>query len=225
MDAVLPTTPANPLPHRSDPGEAAQSVVHPSGPRPAAPTIPRPPVAAAQRVVIKLGTRVLVDEDRRLADKRLRRLVRVVAHEWTAGRQVMLVSSGAFGLGWTTLGVDTAPDDPEARRACAAVGQTQLVSLYQQAFARHGLLCAQLLVTEEDFDHRARYLDLRSTIDHLLRSGVVPILNENDAVVHGTMRKLARGRAVFADNDRLAALVASKCDADLLILLTDVDGV
>ncbi|MEO1370093.1 MAG: glutamate 5-kinase, partial [Acidobacteriota bacterium] len=139
--------------------------------------------------------------------------------------QVMLISSGAFGLGWTTLGVDTAPDDPEARRACAAVGQTQLVSLYQQAFARHGLLCAQLLVTEEDFDHRARYLDLRSTVEHLLRSGVVPILNENDAVVHGTMRKLTRGRAVFADNDRLAALVASKCDADLLVLLTDVDGV
>lgn len=185
----------------------------------------RPEVAAAQLVVIKLGTRVLVDEHRQLAGRRLQQLVRVVAREWAAGRQVMLVSSGAFGLGWTTLGLEEEPEDPASRRACAAVGQTQLVSLYQRAFARHGLLCAQLLVTEEDFDHRVRYLDLRSTLDQLLRSGVVPILNENDAVVHGTMPKLASGRSVFTDNDRLAALVASKCDADLLVLLTDVDGV
>ncbi|MEM1178137.1 MAG: glutamate 5-kinase [Acidobacteriota bacterium] len=215
MDAA---TPPNPVPiATADPDR------RPGGPTSSAPR--RPPVASAQRVVIKLGTRVLVDEDRRLAERRLERLVDTVARGWRAGREVMLVSSGAFGIGWPTLGVDAAPEDPAARRACAAVGQTLLVSLYQRAFARHGLHCAQLLVTEEDFDHRSRYLDLRSTIDHLLRSGVVPILNENDAVVHGTMRKLADGRAVFADNDRLAALVASKCDAGLLVLLTDVDGV
>jgi glutamate 5-kinase len=106
-----------------------------------------------------------------------------------------------------------------------------LVGLYQQGFADNGLVTAQLLMTEEDFGERHRYLDLRATLERLLEAKVVPILNENDAVTHGahpapsTRSERAVARRVFSDNDRLAALVAAKCHADLLVLLTDVDGV
>ncbi|MEM8959942.1 MAG: glutamate 5-kinase [Acidobacteriota bacterium] len=186
----------------------------------------RPSVARARRVVIKLGTRVLMNDDQRLATERIHELIRVMVTLQAADREVVVVSSGAFGIGRATLcDTDDAIDDPTQRRACASVGQARLVSLYQRAFARHDLACAQVLLTEEDFDHRKRYLDLRATLDRLLDAGVVPLLNENDAVSHGTMPRLTGGDAIFGDNDRLAALVAAKCDADLLVLLTDVEGV
>ena len=186
--------------------------------------IRRPEPAAAARLVIKLGTRVLMDDDGRLVPERLRETLDVAASLRRAGREVILVSSGAVGLGRHLLGLSEPPTGADLRRACAAVGQSKLVGLYQQGFAEHGLTCAQVLLTEEDFDHRRRYLDLRATLDRLLAAGVVPVLNENDAVSHGTMPRIA-GRTVFSDNDRLAALVAAKCHADLLVLLTDVRGV
>ncbi|MEM1203491.1 MAG: glutamate 5-kinase [Acidobacteriota bacterium] len=184
----------------------------------------RSELATARRVVVKLGTRVLVGDDGRLVPDRLRGVVRVAAELLRQGREVLLVSSGAVGLGTEMLALGAVPGDLHSRRACAAVGQSRLMGLYQECFAERGILSAQLLLTEEDFDHRQRYLDLRSTVDALLRRGVVPVLNENDAVLHGTMPKKIAGR-IFSDNDRLAALVAAKCDADLLVLLTDVTGV
>ncbi|MDP6945885.1 MAG: glutamate 5-kinase, partial [Myxococcota bacterium] len=112
------------------------------------------------------------------------------------------------------------------RQACAAVGQSRLMGLYQQAFEEEGLNCAQVLLTEDDFDDRLRYLNLRGTLAALLRRGCVPIINENDVVSANELAFLEDStRPIFSDNDRLSALVASKLDADLLVLLTDVDGV
>ena len=180
----------------------------------------RPAVAAAQRVVLKLGTRVLTNDGGRIALARLAGIVETAAELRTAGREVLIVSSGAVALGRDVLGLAVTPSQLEARRACAAVGQTRLMGLWQDAFAHFGLTCGQVLLTSQDFDDRARYLALRSTLRSLLARGVVPILNENDAVAAGE-----RHAGVFGDNDRLSALVAAKLDADLLVLLTDVEGV
>ena len=207
--------------HYSAPRLAAQAFEPGSMPRRG---VRRPQVADARRIVIKLGTRVLVDDDGHLVPERVSETIRIAAHLHRIGRQVILVSSGAVGLGRDVLGLEEPPTSADTRRACAAIGQSRLVGCFQQGFAEHGLTCGQVLLTEEDFDHRRRYLDLRSTLERLLDADVIPVLNENDAVSHGTMPKLS-GRAVFTDNDRLAALVAAKCDADLLILLTDVLGV
>lgn len=186
----------------------------------------RPEVGTARRVVIKLGTRVLVDDEGELVRSRLAAVVRGAETLVREERQPILVSSGAVGLGWHLLGLEDVPDSPAERRACAAAGQSFLAGRYQRAFARAELTSAQVLVTEEDFAHRRRYLDLRETLDALLEHGAVPVLNENDAVTHhGTMERIRPGTSIFADNDRLAALVAAKCHADLLVLLTDVEGV
>jgi glutamate 5-kinase len=187
--------------------------------------VPRPLLPAARRIVIKLGTRVITHDDGRLALARLTEVVEAAAVASRAGCEVLLVSSGAVGLGRDALGLATTPTALEERQACAAVGQVRLMDLYQAGFGRLGLTCAQVLLTEGDLDDRLRYLNLRSTLLALLRHGVVPVLNENDAV---STEELAwdegRARPVFGDNDRLSALVATKLSADLLVLLTDVAG-
>lgn len=193
-------------------------------------TAARPEVAAARRIVLKLGTRVLADESGRLAMDRLRRVIDTAADLQEAGREVVLVSSGAVGLGRRLLGARLlgadAVDDAAVRRACAAAGQSRLMGAYQRRFADRGLICAQVLLTEEDFDHRRRCLELRATLCRLLDCGAVPVLNENDAVAHGALgRHEPADRTVFSDNDRLAALVGAEIGADLVVLLTDVDGV
>ncbi len=186
---------------------------------------PRPAVAQAHRVVLKVGTRVLTRRDGRAALARLFAVVETAAELREAGREVLIVSSGAVGLGKEVLGHDSLPTSLEERQACAAVGQTRLMRLYEEGFSRLGLLCAQVLLTQADFDDRVRYLNLRGTLTTLLRREVIPVINENDAV---STEELAyaegEGRPVFGDNDRLSALVASKLDADLLVLLTDVEG-
>ena len=186
---------------------------------------PRPLLPAARRIVIKLGTRVLTHDDGRLALARLFEVVEAAATAAREGKEVILVSSGAVGLGRDALGLDRTPSALAERQACAAVGQVRLMDLYQAGFGRLGLTCAQVLLTEGDLDDRLRYLNLRSTLLALLRHGVVPVLNENDAV---STEELAwdegRSRPVFGDNDRLSALVATKLSADLLVLLTDVPG-
>jgi len=181
----------------------------------------RTEVAAAERVVVKLGTRVLTDADGRPALARLFEVVETAAALVRGGTEVLLVSSGAVGLGTEALGLEETPSELVARQACAAVGQPRLVQLYAQGFEQKGLCCAQVLLTESDFENRARYLNLRRTLTALLRRQVVPVINENDAVA---TEELALYGKVFGDNDRLSALVAAKLDADLLVLLTDVDG-
>lgn len=185
----------------------------------------RPEVANARRLVVKLGTRVLVDDDGTLARVRLSTLVSTVAALGHAGREVTLVSSGAVGIGQVLLGLDRPSKDPSLRQACAAAGQTRLMDLFQRCFASNDRLCGQVLVNQGDFDDRARALRLRGALDALLARGVVPVVNENDAVACETLRATdGLDHPVFADNDRLAALVAGVLSADLLVLLTDVDG-
>ena len=186
----------------------------------------RPGPALAQRVALKVGTRVLTHDDGSLATERLKALVSTAAQAVREGREVFIISSGAVGLGREALKMGGEPSDLTERQACAAVGQRRLMGLYQQSFAEEGLLCAQVLLTEADFDDRLRYLHLRGTLAALLRRGCVPIINEND-VVSGAELAYVEGlaRPIFSDNARLAALVASKLDADLLVLLTDVDGI
>ena len=187
----------------------------------------RPEIAAAQRVVIKVGTRVLTGDDGGLALSRLFALVETAARLRRRGREVLIVSSGAVGLGRDALGLATSPLELAERQACAAVGQCRLMALYDAGFARLGLVCAQVLLTQSDFDDRARYLALRDTLTALLRHGVVPVINENDTVSTEELAFVgaAHGeRPVFGDNDRLAALVATKLGAELLLLATDVEG-
>ena len=185
----------------------------------------RPEVAAARRVVLKLGTRVLTHDDGRLALARLLGVVEAAAELRRRDRDVLLVSSGAVGLGRDALGLEKTPADLEERQACAAVGQTRLMGLYQDGFAHVGLVCGQVLLTESDFDDRERYLNLRACLNTLLRRGVVPVINENDAVSIAELALVGGPRQrIFGDNDRLSALVATKLDADLLVILTDVPG-
>jgi len=187
--------------------------------------VARPEVAGADRVVLKLGTRVLTHDDGRLALARLFAVVEAAAQLRRQGKDVLLVSSGAVGLGREALGFAATPDELEERQACAAVGQTRLMGLYQEGFSRLGLVCGQTLLTQGDFDDRERYLNLRATLNALLRRGVVPVINENDAVSTEELAFVRQGRArVFGDNDQLSALVAAELDADLLVLLTDVGG-
>ena len=177
-------------------------------------------------MVLKIGTRVIAGEDGRVRQTRLLTVVEAAAELRDGHREVLIVSSGAVGLGTDALGLGPAPAELEDRQACAAVGQTRLMGLYEQGFSRLGLTCGQVLLTQGDFDDRMRYLKLRGTLLTLLRHGVIPVINENDAV---STEELAyeEGEAspVFGDNDRLSALVATKLGADLLVLLTDVDGV
>lgn len=188
----------------------------------------RRPLGHVRRVVVKLGTRVLVDESGAARLDRLEALARSVAALRAGGLEVLVVSSGAVGLGSGVLGLAGTQHDVDARRACAAVGQARLLSLYQSVFAVHGLITAQVLLTCADLSTE-RQDSLRATFERLLASGVVPVVNENDAVslgveIHESLKTLI-GDRIFRDNDGLAALVAEGCDADLLLLLTDVDGV
>jgi glutamate 5-kinase len=186
----------------------------------------RPEVAAARRVVLKLGTRVLTHADGSLALTRLFAVVEAAAGLRRVGREVLLVSSGAVGLGRDALGLGRVPDELSERQACAAVGQTRLMGLYDSGFSRLGLVCGQVLLSQGDFDDRLRYLNLRGTLTTLLRRGVVPVINENDAVSTDELAFVeGERRRIFGDNDRLSALVAVKLDAELLVLLTDVPGV
>ena len=180
-------------------------------------------LAAAQRVVIKLGTNVVMREDGRPAIGRLSLLIEEIHDLKKAGKEVLVVSSGAVGIGAQFLGLEQAPRTLVDRQACAAAGQGALVSLYCQLMEAVGLKGAQVLLTESDFANRQRYLNLHTTLDRLLELGVVPIINENDTV---STDELAMGKGeVFGDNDRLSALVASRLEAQLLVMLSDVDGV
>ncbi len=198
-------------------------------PAPAAEPAPEParsPVARSRRTVIKVGTRVLTDDDGRIALARFSAVVDAAARLRRRGVDVLVVTSGAVGLGREALGLASLPEEVEERQACAAVGQGLLMSLYSEAFRRLGVVCGQVLLTQGDFEDRTRYLNLRNTLTALLRRGAVPVINENDAVGTEELAPIeGETRRVFGDNDRLSALVAAELDADLLVLLTDVEGV
>lgn len=185
--------------------------------------ITRSAMARSRRVVVKVGTAVVTRPDGRLALGRMASLVEQIQALRDAGRQVLLVTSGAVGLGADRLGFERPPKSVVDRQACAAAGQSSLMAFYDGLFGRLGARVAQVLLTEGDFHERHRYVHLAATLNRLLDLGVVPVINENDTV--STAEIALVGAKVFGDNDRLAALVAAGMGADLLVLLTDVDGV
>jgi len=172
---------------------------------------------SAARVVVKLGTGVLTDADKLIDPGQLEQLVAQVAALRQSGREIVLVTSGAVGAGMGALGYAARPTDLAEKQACAAVGQSRLMAAYDKLFAGHGLVVAQVLLTHEDLEHHERHLNARNTLVTLLQRGVIPIINENDAVSFTEIK--------FGDNDKLSALVASLLPADLLVILTTVDGV
>src|SRR5271165_4536410 len=181
---------------------------------------------SAKRVVIKLGTSTVTGPEGELSLERIAPIVQAIATLQTS-RQVVLVSSGAVGLGRGWLGLHPSRlKDMATKQACAAVGQGLLMEAYKRLFGAYGVKIAQVLLTEEDFSNWQRYSNLRRTMEKLLGFGVLPIVNENDTVSTAELETLSDSprSLAFSDNDRLAALVMSGLEADALILLTNVDG-
>ena len=176
----------------------------------------RPDIATARRIVVKIGSALLVDRAKGLRTDWLAALALDVAAGRGRGADVILVSSGAIALGRMVLGLPTGALAVEQSQAAAAVGQIRLARAYEEVLAPHGLTTAQILVTLEDTEDRRRYLNSRATMETLLSLGVVPIVNENDTVATDEIR--------YGDNDRLAAQIAVTIGADALVLLSDVDG-
>src|SRR4051812_5703037 len=170
-----------------------------------------------RRIVVKLGTGVLTNAKKQPDLAQMEQLVDQVARQRAAGREVALVSSGAVGAGMGVLGHSKRPSELAELQACAAVGQSRLMSTYEKLFSKHDLNVAQVLLTHADLEHHERHLNARNTLVRLLEHGVAPIINENDAVSFTEIK--------FGDNDKLSALVACLLPADLLVILTTVDGV
>ena len=173
-------------------------------------------VHGAKRVVVKIGSRVLSSE-RGLHSRRIGRLVRELAALHDQGKKLVVVSSGAIASGISRLGLARRPTDLPQEQALAAVGQIRLMALYENSFGGYGKHVAQVLLTHEDLADRKRYLNAKHTLKTLLDWNIIPIVNENDTVAVEEMR--------FGDNDQLSALVATLMEMDLLVILSDVDGV
>jgi len=169
------------------------------------------------RVVAKIGTASITD-DRGMIDRgAIAKLADEVAGLRADGHEVVIVSSGAVAAGVAAVGLTRRPTDMETLQALSAVGQSRLVEAYNVELGRHGLVGAQVLLDPHDFVDRTQYLHARRTLDRLLALGCVPVANENDAIANDELR--------YGDNDRLAALLAHSINADVLVLLTDMDGV
>jgi glutamate 5-kinase len=184
-------------------------------------------MASPLRIVVKLGTQVVVDQATGIpALARLATIINDIGTLKRAGHEVILVSSGAVGMGREALNI-SGPIDLPRKQACAAVGQSRLMALYDQLCDAEGITIAQVLVTSQDFTSRASYLNLRNSCEQLLELGTLPIFNENDVVSVAGIRDTdtrAEQRS-FDDNDKLSALVAGKLSAQTLVILTNVDGV
>lgn len=187
----------------------------------------REKVARARRIVIKVGTNVVMRDDGRLALSQLYGIAEAVANLHQQGRDVLMVSSGAVGLGMERIGLPVRPTELSEIQACAAIGQSRLMAIYDDAFDKLGCRTAQVLLTEDDFRDPVRYSNLRSTLVSLLALGVIPVINENDTVSTAELdhpTDSAGRERIFGDNDKLSAVVMTHIDADLLLLLSDVDG-
>jgi glutamate 5-kinase len=178
---------------------------------PSSPRFPRPALA-----VVKVGSSSLRGVDGQLDEVMVASLAEQLASVRDSGTRVALVSSGAVAAGMGLLGLDERPAKLQLLQTCAAVGQSALINAYHRVFSGHGLAAAQILLTQDDFVGRGRYLNARNTLTTLLDMDVIPVINENDAIAFDEL--------AWGDNDHLAALVASMLDADLLLVLSDVDG-
>jgi glutamate 5-kinase len=170
----------------------------------------------AKRVVLKIGTSVLLDGEKRISSARAEDFARQIKAVRDQSVQVICVSSGAQACGMETVGLKRKPREMAKRQALASIGQVKLMGMYMDAFARVGLTASQILLTHEDIKSRSRCINLLNTIDALLDMGVIPIVNENDT--------LSFKEIMFGDNDNLSALIAQITSSDLLVLLSDVEG-
>lgn len=178
----------------------------------------------AKRVVVKLGTNILRNSDGNVSLPRIFSFIEDMASLVKSGKEVILITSGAVGLGRKRLGLE-GTTGTALKQACAAIGQGKLMSIYESGFDGYGLVAAQILLTEDDFGIRTRYLSLRTTLNKLLELGVIPVINQNDTVSSIEVDpRYEHMQVCFSDNDKLSALVASELDADLLLILSDVDG-
>ena len=168
------------------------------------------------RIVIKIGTSTLAHPTGHLNIRLVEQLCKVVSDIKNAGHEVILVSSGAIGMGVGKLGLLTRPTDIPTKQAAAAVGQCELMYTYDKLFSEYNHTVAQLLITGADVENPTRHDNFRNTLSRLLELGALPIINENDTV--------ATEEIVIGDNDTLAAIVAQSVDAELLVLLSDIDG-
>lgn len=168
------------------------------------------------RIVIKIGTKVITSRDRALDKERVKDMVSQISAIRKKGIDVLVVTSGAISSGMWLLGIRKRPVDLSELQAVAAIGQNYLMKLYSEYFRAHGSITGQMLLTQEDFNDRKRYLNIKHTIDALLEYNAVPIINENDTVATEEIK--------CGDNDRLSSLVADIAGCGKLILLTDVDG-
>ena len=168
------------------------------------------------KIVVKVGTSTLTHSTGLLNLKRIENLIRQLADIHNGGIQVVLVSSGAIGAGMGRLGLKVRPKTIREKQATAAVGQGILIHMYEKFFSEYGKTIAQILLTKEDIVDKKRYLNARNVFLTLLSQGVIPVVNENDAVAIDEIK--------VGDNDTLAAMVTSLIDADLLIILSDIDG-
>lgn len=174
-------------------------------------------IDSKKRIVIKIGTSTLAHKTGRLNIRRMENLVKVIADLQNGGRQVTLVSSGAIGLGMSKLGMQTRPTETRLKQACAAVGQCELMYIYDKLFGEYNLTVAQLLLTKYNIDSPRRQ-NVVNTFEQLLSRNVIPVVNENDTVAIDELE------LEFGENDTLAAHVALLCKADMLVILSDIDG-
>lgn len=178
----------------------------------------------AKRIVVKLGTNILRNDEGYVSLPRVFSFIEDMASLVKSGKEVILITSGAVGLGRKRLGLE-GTTGTALKQACAAIGQGKLMSIYESGFDGYGLVAAQILLTEDDFGIRTRYLSLRTTLNKLLELGVIPVINQNDTVSSIEVDpRYEHMQVCFSDNDKLSALVASELDADLLLILSDVDG-
>lgn len=176
----------------------------------------REALTKAKRIVVKVGTSTLTYANGRLNLNRIEAIVKQLADLANQGKEMILVSSGAVGAGLAPLGFKEKPKDIAMKQAAAAVGQGILLHMYEKLFREYGHTVGQILLTREDSTHRSRYINLRNTLFSLIELGVIPIINENDVVAIDEVK--------IGDNDTLSATVASIVEADLLIILSDIEG-
>jgi glutamate 5-kinase len=169
-----------------------------------------------RRIVVKVGSSTLTYPNGRLNFERIESIVRQIADIHNRGIEVILVTSGAVGAGMGKLGLKSKPKTIPQKQAAASVGQGILINIYEKIFSEYGKTIGQILLTRDDFTNRIRFLNANHALHTLLNNGVIPVINENDSVVVDEIK--------FGDNDTLSALVASLIEADLLVLLSDIDG-
>ncbi len=179
----------------------------------------------AKRIVFKFGTNVLRNDDKEISLSRIYSFIEDISKLHKKGKEIIIITSGAVGLGAKKLNVDSS-ESLSIKQACAAVGQCQLMSIYEDGFNKYAINTAQVLLTEDDFSNRIKYLSLNNVLNTLLELKVIPVINQNDTVSTAELEESGNPlySVSFSDNDKLSALVASKLDADLLVILSDIDG-